>query len=76
MAIREDLTQGGRRFLLKQGSVSVACELDLTGLEDFVAVLSGRAKTVRLMERLVSELGPEPDAWVPAFMRDWRKAAA
>jgi len=76
MAVREDLTQGGRRFLLKQGSVSVACELDLSGMEDFVAVLSGRAKTVRLMERLVSELGPEPDAWLPTFMRDWRQVAA
>lgn len=75
-AIREDLTQGGRRFLLKQGSVSVACELDLTGMEDFVAVLSGRAKTVRLMERLVSELGPDPEAWLPTFMREWRRAAA
>ena len=75
-AIREDLTQGGRRFLLKQGTVSVACELDLTGMEDFVAVLSGRDKTVRLMERLISELGPEPDDWLPAFKRDWRNVAA
>lgn len=76
MAVREDLTQGGRRFLLKQGSVSVACELDLSGLDDFVAVLSGRAKTVRLMERLIAELGPEPGAWLPAFKREWRKVAA
>lgn len=76
MAVREDLTQGGRRFLLKQGSVSVACELDLSGMDDFVAVLSGRAKTVRLMERLVVELGPEPEAWLPAFRREWRQAAA
>lgn len=76
MAVREDLTQGGRRFLLKQGNVSVACELDLSGLDDFVAVLSGRAKTVRLMERLRAELGPEPEAWLPAFKREWRKAAA
>ena len=76
MAVREDLTQGGRRFLLKQGNVSVACELDLSGMDDFVAVLSGRAKTVRLMERLVAELGPEPEAWLPTFMRDWRRVAA
>ena len=58
--MREDLTQGGRRFLLKQGSVSVACELDLTGMDDLVAVLSGRARTVRLMERLIAELGTAP----------------
>jgi len=71
-AIREDLTQGGRRFLLKQGSVSVACELDLTGMDDLVAVLSGRARTVRLMERLIVELGPRPEQWLAAFQQQWR----
>lgn len=76
LAVREDLTTGGRRFLLKQGSVSVACELDLTGLDDLVAVLSGRARTVRLMERLIEAHGPAPEAWLPAFRREWRRAAA
>lgn len=76
MAVREDLTQGGRRFLLKQGNVSVACELDLTGMDDAVAVLSGRSKTVRLMERLIAERGPKPEQWLPEFQRTWRSAAA
>jgi type IV secretion system protein VirB4 len=76
LAIREDLTAGGRRFLLKQGSVSVACELDLTGLDDLVAVLSGRARTVRLMERLIEAHGPAPEEWLPAFRREWRRSAA
>ncbi len=75
-AIREDLTVGGRRFLLKQGSVSLACELDLSGLDDLVAVLSGRASTVRLMERLIAEVGPSPAAWLPQFRRQWQSAAA
>ncbi len=75
-AIKEELTQGGRRFLLKQGNISVACELDLSGLEEFVAVLSGNPKRVRLMERLMSELGPEPDDWLPVYRRRWREAAA
>ena len=75
-AIREELTAGGRRFLLKQGNVSVACELDLSGMDDLVAVLSGRARTVRLMEELVAELGPAPEAWLPAFRQKWRRAAA
>ena len=76
MAIREDLTVGGRRFLLKQGSASVACELDLSGLEDLVAVLSGRASTVRLMERLIADVGPDPADWLPPFRRQWRSASA
>ena len=75
-AVREDLTVGGRRFLLKQGSASVACELDLSGMDDLVAVLSGRASTVRLMERLIAEVGPEPGDWLPHFRRQWRQASA
>jgi type IV secretion system protein VirB4 len=64
LAVREDLTVGGRRFLLKQGNTSVACELDLSGLDDLVAVLSGRASTVRLAEQLITKVGPDPAAWV------------
>lgn len=75
LAVREDLAAGGWRFLLKQGTASVACELDLTGLEDLVAVLSGRAGTVRLMERLIAERGEAPAAWLPAFRDAWRDAA-
>ncbi len=76
LAIREELAVGGRRFLLKQGTASVACELDLTGLDDLVAVLSGREKTVRLMDRLIAEVGPDPAAWLPLFRRQWRDVAA
>jgi type IV secretion system protein VirB4 len=72
LAVREDLRCGGRRFLLKQGGASVACELDLSGLDDLVAVLSGRAGTVKLMERLIAEVGEEPAAWLPRFRHEWR----
>lgn len=74
LAVREGLTVGGRRFLLKHGTASVACELDLDGLEDLVAVLSGRASTVRLMERLIEAEGPDPAQWLPRFQREWRGA--
>lgn len=76
LAVREDLTVGGHRFLLKQGNTSVACELDLTGMDDLIAVLSGRASTVRLMERLIADVGPDPAAWLPLFRRRWREASA
>jgi type IV secretion system protein VirB4 len=66
--IREDLTMGGRRFLLKQGTASVACDLDLSGAPDCIAVLSGRENTVRLMERLISDVGPDPAAWLNDFL--------
>jgi type IV secretion system protein VirB4 len=75
--VREDLAVGARgRFLVKQGTASVACDLDLSGLEELVAVLSGRASTVALMERLRAAHGPAPEAWLPAFLREWRTAGA
>jgi len=59
---------GKRRFLLKRESGSVICEFDLSGLRDYVAVLSGRANTVRFAERLRRELGEDPSAWLETFM--------
>jgi len=80
MAVRRDLVQagpeGGRRFLLKQGDASVACELNMSGLDDLRAVLSGNNNTVPFMHKLMRELGPEPADWLPTFRRDWRKATA
>ena len=66
--VREDLTMGGRRFLLKQGTASVACDLDLSGAPDCIAVLSGRERTVRLMEQLISDRGSDPAVWLDDFL--------
>ena len=41
--IREELTPESRSFLIKQGHVSVVATLDLSGMGDELAVLSGRA---------------------------------
>jgi type IV secretion system protein VirB4 len=72
--VREDTTMGGRRFVLKQGTASVVCDLDLSEAEDCLAVLSGRTTTVALMDRLRTELGEEPDEWLPEFIASWREA--
>jgi len=73
-AIREDMALGTRRFLLKRESGSVICEFDLSDLRDYVAVLSGRANTVRFAERLRRELGEEPSAWLGPFMARYHEA--
>jgi type IV secretion system protein VirB4 len=36
-------------------------------MEDHLAALSGRTATVELLDRLRSELGDDPAAWLPAF---------
>ena len=73
--VREDLTVGGRWFLLKQGTDSVVCDLDLSEAPDCVAVLSGKATTVRLMERMIEDVGDEPANWLPTFTKKWKDDA-
>ena len=73
-AVREDMALCKRRFLLKRESGSVICEFDLGDLREYVAVLSGRANTVRFAERLRHELGEEPSAWLGPFMARYHEA--
>jgi len=72
-AVREDMLAGKRRFLLKRESGSVICEFDLSDMPNFIAVLSGRANTVRLVETLRSQLGEAPAQWLPTFMARYRE---
>lgn len=73
-AVREDMALGSRKFLLKRESGSVVCEFDLGDMKEFIAVLSGRANTVRFAERLRKEHGEDPDAWLPHFMARYHEA--
>lgn len=65
--IREELSIESRRFLVKQGHDSVVVELDLSGLDDELAVLSGRAETTPLVDQAIADVGSDPDLWLPAF---------
>jgi type IV secretion system protein VirB4 len=73
-AIREDMLVGKRRFLLKREQGSVICEFDLSEIKEYVAILSGRANTVRFAEALRRVLGDDPDRWVPEFMKRYHEA--
>lgn len=66
--ITEELEPGARAFLVKQGSQSVVCRLDLSGMDAEVQVLSARAAGLRRMGRLVRERGADPRNWLDAFL--------
>jgi type IV secretion system protein VirB4 len=66
--IKEQLEPGSRRFLVKQGSHSVVCQLDLKGFDAELAVISGRAQAVERLHRLIEKLGSDPADWLPVFM--------
>lgn len=65
--IREGMI-GARQFLVKQPRSSVVCSIDLRGFNDELPVMSGRARTVALGERLMRELGHAPADWLPVFV--------
>ena len=67
--IVRELAEKSRKFLVKQGSNSAVAELNLRGFDDELAVLSGNSATSQLAERLVLELGDDPDVWLPEFHR-------
>ena len=58
---------GSRQFLIKQGAASAVAKLDLAGLDDEIAVLSGRTETVNLLKTIREEVGDDPATWLPIF---------
>ena len=67
--IKEDLTPESRAFLIKQGQNSVVARLDLAGMDDVIAVLSGRAETLKVMEDAIAARGDRPADWLPYFQQ-------
>lgn len=61
------LEPGSRMFLVKQGHQSVVCELNLKGFEYELNVISGRGANVKLMNRIIAEVGPDPSVWLPLY---------
>ena len=66
--IKEQLEPGSRSFLVKQGHHSIVCRLDLQGFEGELAVISGRARHLARLHRLLEEHGGDPERWLPVFM--------
>jgi type IV secretion system protein VirB4 len=60
--------QGGYRFLVKQNQQSVVCELDLSGLDEMLLVLSGSIDNVLLLDDIRARVGDDPDVWMPELL--------
>lgn len=62
------LPDTSRTFLVKHGKDSIVVRLNLNGMNDLLAVLSGRERTVRILDELRADLGKAPEAWLPEFL--------
>jgi type IV secretion system protein VirB4 len=51
-------------FLIKHGTDSVVARLNLAGHPELLTVLSGREKTVRILDELRHDLGDDPVQWM------------
>lgn len=60
---------GTRYFLVKQGKDVVVARIDLSGMDDVISVLSGRAETVGLLDEIRKQVGDDPEAWLPIFIK-------
>ena len=62
------LPDTSRCFLIKHGTDSVVARLNLSGEPDILTVLSGRERTVRLLDAIRQEVGDDPAAWLPRLL--------
>jgi type IV secretion system protein VirB4 len=68
------LSESGRRFVVQQGDNAVVCELDLGPLEDDLAVFSGTAANVALLDQIRARVGDDPDVWLPIYHQERKRA--
>jgi type IV secretion system protein VirB4 len=62
------LPDTSRAFLVRQGNESAVVRLDLNGEKDILAILSGRERSVRLLDQVRAEVGEDPQVWMPELM--------
>lgn len=55
-------------FLVKHGHESVVARLNLGGERELLTILSGRERTVRILDELRAEHGDAPEAWFDKLM--------
>jgi type IV secretion system protein VirB4 len=56
-----------RRFLIKQAQESAIGQLNLAGLDDYIAVFSANKTTVDLLTSIRAEVGDNSVDWLPVF---------
>ena len=64
-----NIPETARAFLVKHGNDSVVVRLNLASEPDLLTVLSGRERTVRLLDGFRAEVGDDPALWLPLLLQ-------
>lgn len=62
------IPENARAFLVKHGNDSVVVRLNLASEPHLLTVLSGRERTVRLLDEIRERVGDAPDEWLPRLL--------
>lgn len=65
-AIQENSPES-RIFLYKQDNEAMLCKLDLSGMSNYIRVLSGNTRSTKLLDEIINEVGDNPNHWLPLF---------
>lgn len=63
------LPDNAHAFLVKHGNDSVVVRLNLSGEAELLTILSGRERTVRLLDAIRARTGDDPAAWLPELLK-------
>ncbi len=66
--IVRSMPESARAFLVKHGTDSVVVRLNLASEPKLLTVLSGRERTVRLLDGIRAQVGDAPSAWLPRLL--------
>ncbi|MCV2502469.1 MAG: VirB3 family type IV secretion system protein [Neisseriaceae bacterium] len=65
-----NLGEKSRQFLIKQGHQSAVAQLNLSGFDDEMAVLSGTSSNVEILHEVLKEVpNHQPETWLDIFIR-------
>ena len=68
LALIRGLPSHAHCFLVKHANESVVVRLDLSGEKDILTILSGRERSVRLLDDIRASVGDEPADWLPSLL--------
>jgi type IV secretion system protein VirB4 len=59
-----------RYFLIKQGTNAVIAKINLSGMDNIINVLSARAETIVVLDKIIKKHGDDPKKWLPVFYEE------